>query len=179
MKLCAIMGSGKMGQWFIGKISLERQVNKCVTSFENQHGAKVAPDGLTRSEACAKTSHCVPNIPPFHYSMREAKTQASKTSYICNKLENFRDVSIMRLKFFDQDADRGWNKKYTKMALKGKLSERQGRKVSGLSPAVVDKAAGAVDECNQMPASALPKRVFVCLARCIMQVTGSCSNYFP
>ena len=39
-----IMGSGKMGQWFIGKISLDMQVNKCVTSFENQHS----------------------NIPPFH-----------------------------------------------------------------------------------------------------------------
>jgi hypothetical protein len=53
-----------MGQWFIGKISLDRQVNKSVTSFENQHS----------------------NIPPFHYSMREAKTQASKTSYIFNRL---------------------------------------------------------------------------------------------
>jgi hypothetical protein len=48
-----IMGSGKMGQWLIGKISLDREANKCVTSFKNQHS----------------------NIPPFHYSMRQAKNR--------------------------------------------------------------------------------------------------------
>ncbi len=58
------MGSGKMGQWFIGKISLDLGVKKCVTSFKNQHSI----------------------IPPFHYSIHEAKIQAPKTSYICNKL---------------------------------------------------------------------------------------------
>ena len=47
------MGSGKTGQWLIGKISLDREANKCVTSFKNQHS----------------------NIPPFHYSMREAKNR--------------------------------------------------------------------------------------------------------
>jgi hypothetical protein len=32
-----IIGSGKMGQRFTGKISLDREVNNCVTSFKNQH----------------------------------------------------------------------------------------------------------------------------------------------
>ena len=58
------MGSGKMGQWFIGKISLDLGVKKCVTSFKSQHFI----------------------IPPFHYSIREAKNRAPKTSYIFNKL---------------------------------------------------------------------------------------------
>jgi hypothetical protein len=53
-----------MRRWSIGKISLDREVNNCVTSFKNQHSI----------------------IPPFYYSMREAKTQTSKTSYIFNTL---------------------------------------------------------------------------------------------
>jgi hypothetical protein len=59
-----IMASRKMGQWFIGKSPLDRQVNKCATSPDNTHA----------------------NIPPFHYSMSEAKTYASKISYVLNKL---------------------------------------------------------------------------------------------
>ncbi len=59
-----IMGFEKMRRWSIGKISLDREVNNCVTSFKNQHSI----------------------IPPFYYSMREAKTQTSKTSYIFNTL---------------------------------------------------------------------------------------------
>jgi len=53
-----IMGPGKMGQWFIGKIPLDKDINKRVTSFKNQHSI----------------------IPPFHYSMYEAEAQASKKS---------------------------------------------------------------------------------------------------
>ncbi len=45
-----------MGQWFIGKIPLDKDINKRVTSFKNQHSI----------------------IPPFHYSMYEAEAQASK-----------------------------------------------------------------------------------------------------
>jgi len=32
-----ILGSGKIGQWFIGKVSLDREANKYVTSFKNHH----------------------------------------------------------------------------------------------------------------------------------------------
>jgi hypothetical protein len=59
-----IMASGKMGQWFIGKSPLDRQVNKCATSSDNIHS----------------------NFPPSHYSMSEAKTYASRISYVLNNL---------------------------------------------------------------------------------------------
>jgi len=35
------------------------------------------------------------NIPSFHYSMCEAEDQASKNSFVLNKLYNFRDVKIV------------------------------------------------------------------------------------
>ena len=59
-----------MGQWFIGKIPLDKDINKRVTSFKNQHSI----------------------IPPFHYSMYEAEAQASKKAFILNKMYKFRSV---------------------------------------------------------------------------------------
>ena len=53
-----IMGSGEMGQCFIGKIPFDNKVNKWEYFFQNQHS----------------------NIPPFHYSMCEAKIPGLKTS---------------------------------------------------------------------------------------------------
>jgi len=38
----------------------------CFYSYILHHSAQVAPDGLTRSEACANTLHFVPNIPSFY-----------------------------------------------------------------------------------------------------------------
>ena len=75
-----------MRRWSIGKISLDREVNNCVTSFKNQHSI------IPPFPACQRLAQDTVSMPACvamagrHYSMCEAKTQASETSYIFNKL---------------------------------------------------------------------------------------------
>ncbi len=58
-----------MGQWFIGKIALYMEID--VIDKELSFNPPKHYGGL-------KPTFQHSNIPPFHYSMCEAKTQASK-----------------------------------------------------------------------------------------------------
>ena len=70
-----IMGSGKLRELFVGKIILTRHVTN----------EKVPPKTSSQRRIYI--------IPPFHYSMCEAKAETSQKSLYFNKLYNFRDVS--------------------------------------------------------------------------------------
>ncbi len=62
--------------------------------------------------------------------------------------------------------------------MKGKPSERQGRKVTGLSPPGADMAAGLPSNRRKKPATTLrEERIFVFKRSYIMQISGSYSNY--
>ncbi len=82
------MGFGEMGYWDIDKIPLDREVNKRVFFFISTFFAP-AP---RCSVPPLRGGFPVSNLPSFHYSMYEAKSQASINTSKFNKLYKFRDV---------------------------------------------------------------------------------------